>query len=111
MYRRRLQSLAGWLLAAAVDFRMRAHRGMQRRQVLGIHPGAAVRNAVQIMGVTLIEALRMASTYPAAVLGLDRSYGKVAAGFSADLVRLDNNLEVVGTWIAGDYMAADVKAD
>jgi N-acetylglucosamine-6-phosphate deacetylase len=62
---------------------------------------SAVRNAVSLVGVPLAEALRMASTYPAAVLG-DPERGRVASGMRADLVLLDDALQVRATWIGGD---------
>ena len=61
----------------------------------------AVRNAVETLGVPLAEAARMASTYPAAFLGIDGDRGRIAPGCHADLVWLDRDLRVAGTWIAG----------
>jgi N-acetylglucosamine-6-phosphate deacetylase len=61
----------------------------------------AVRNAVNLVGVPLEEALRMASTYPARVLG-DRERGRIAPGMRADLVLLDDALQVRATWIGGE---------
>jgi len=49
----------------------------------------AVRNAVAMLQIPLVEALRMASAYPAAFLGLDSSHGRIAAGYAADLALLD----------------------
>src|SRR5690242_14455574 len=40
----------------------------------------AVRNTVDMVGVAYDEAARMASTYPAAFLGLGASHGHIAAG-------------------------------
>ena len=62
----------------------------------------AVRNAVTMLGLPLEEAARMASTYPAQFLELGGSRGRVAAGCRADFVLLDDAMQVVGTWIAGD---------
>ena len=61
----------------------------------------AVRNAVQLLGLTLDEAARMASTYPADFLGLGASHGRIAAGYQADLVALDNDCRVLRSWIGG----------
>lgn len=61
----------------------------------------AVRNSVQLLGVSLAEAARMASTYPAQFLNLDDRYGHIAEGHHADLVLLDDALQVRSTWIAG----------
>lgn len=61
----------------------------------------AVRNCVDLLGLSLDEAARMASTYPAAFLGLDGVRGRIVPGLAADLVLLDHRLHVVATWIAG----------
>ncbi len=61
----------------------------------------AVRNLVQRVGVPLEQALAMASRVPAAFLGLDGELGRIAPGFRANLVRLDDSLRVQETWIDG----------
>ncbi len=61
----------------------------------------AVRNAVQLLGLPLDEAVRMASTYPADFLGLGASHGRIAAGYQADLVALNNDCRVLRSWIGG----------
>ncbi len=61
----------------------------------------AVRNTVQLLGLPLAEASRMASTYPARFIGLGERYGHIAAGYAADFVLLDEALQVRATWIAG----------
>ena len=61
----------------------------------------AVRNCVQLLGLPLDEAARMASAYPAEFLGLGARIGRIAPGFQADLVLLDDALRVRSTWIAG----------
>lgn len=66
----------------------------------------AVRNTVRLLGQPLAEAARMASTYPARFLNVDDRLGHIAKGFQADLVLLDDALQVRGTWIAGQYEAA-----
>ncbi|OHC38169.1 N-acetylglucosamine-6-phosphate deacetylase [Rhodanobacter soli] len=62
---------------------------------------SAVRNAVQLLGLPLEEAVRMASTYPAEFLGLGASRGRIAAGYRADLVVLDDEYRVQQSWIGG----------
>lgn len=61
----------------------------------------AVRNTVRRLGLPLDEACRMASTYPAEFLGLGHELGRIAPGYRADLVVLDEALQVAGTWIDG----------
>jgi N-acetylglucosamine-6-phosphate deacetylase len=62
---------------------------------------SAVRNTVQRLGLPLDEACRMASTYPAEFLGLGHELGRIAPGYRADLVVLDDGLRVTGSWIGG----------
>jgi N-acetylglucosamine-6-phosphate deacetylase len=53
------------------------------------------------VGLPLEECLRMASLYPAAVLKLDDSLGRIASGYRADLVHFNENFTVYNTWLAG----------
>ncbi|MCA0239116.1 MAG: N-acetylglucosamine-6-phosphate deacetylase [Bacteroidetes bacterium] len=46
----------------------------------------AVKNAVQHAGIPLDEALRMASTYPAHVVGVGEKLGKIAPGYEASMI-------------------------
>jgi N-acetylglucosamine-6-phosphate deacetylase len=66
----------------------------------------AVRNAVSMLGVGIPEALAMASSNPAAFLGLDDELGRIAAGYRASMVLLDERLHVVETWTDGARSAA-----
>jgi N-acetylglucosamine-6-phosphate deacetylase len=64
---------------------------------------SAVRNCVRLLDVPLPEALRMASTAPAQVVGLGDRLGRLLPGFRADMVAIDPvTARVVGTWVAGD---------
>ena len=67
----------------------------------GLTMDRAVRNARDMLDVTLPQAVRMASANPAAVLGLTEHKGAVREGCDADLVLLDDDLHVVKTWIGG----------
>jgi N-acetylglucosamine-6-phosphate deacetylase len=62
---------------------------------------SAVRNAVRHLGVRREDALRMASLSPAGFLKLDRELGRIAPGYRANLVLLDEGLKAVATWIDG----------
>jgi N-acetylglucosamine-6-phosphate deacetylase len=64
----------------------------------------AVRNAVRHVGVPLDEALRMASLYPAQLLGLDGALGRIAPGCRASLVVLDDALAVRGVVFEGEVL-------
>jgi N-acetylglucosamine-6-phosphate deacetylase len=43
----------------------------------------------------------MASAYPAAFLGVSHELGRIAPGYRANLVALDDTLHVRRTWIEG----------
>ncbi|RYG14216.1 MAG: N-acetylglucosamine-6-phosphate deacetylase [Caulobacteraceae bacterium] len=62
---------------------------------------SAVRNAVQLTGLDLADAAAMASTNPAAFLGLDKELGRIAPGYRANLTLLDGGLTATRTWIDG----------
>jgi len=59
----------------------------------------SIRNAVRLLNVELIDAIRMASEYPAAFLGYGHELGKIAPGYRADFVVADDALAVHETWI------------
>jgi len=59
----------------------------------------SVRNCVEMLGLPLERAVRMASTYPAEFLGLEGEMGRIAPGLRANLVALDAKLRVRETWI------------
>jgi len=61
----------------------------------------AVRNVVQLGLAPLADAVRMASTNPASALGLGQRLGRIAPGFAADLVALDERLQPATTFVGG----------
>ncbi|WHO37303.1 N-acetylglucosamine-6-phosphate deacetylase [Sphingobium sp. AP49] len=63
----------------------------------------AVQNSVAMLGVTLEQAIAMASSAPARFLGLAATTGRIAPGLRADLLQLDGNGTVVRSWIGGAY--------
>jgi N-acetylglucosamine-6-phosphate deacetylase len=62
---------------------------------------SAVRNCVSALGLKLEQALAMASRVPATFLRLERELGRIAPGYRASLVLLDDRLAVTETWIDG----------
>jgi N-acetylglucosamine-6-phosphate deacetylase len=54
----------------------------------------AVKRLVDHCKIELGEALRMCSLYPAKVFGIENEAGKIQKGYSANLVVLNNDLEV-----------------
>ncbi len=78
------------------------HLTEDKYEAAGILSGSALtmakslRNLVNHVGIELDEALRMASLYPAQVMKKEDSMGRVAKGYDANLVMLDEGLEVNG---------------
>jgi N-acetylglucosamine-6-phosphate deacetylase len=62
---------------------------------------SAVRNAVKLLDLDVADAVAMASANPAAFLALDHELGRIAPGYRANLVLLNDNIEAVETWIDG----------
>jgi N-acetylglucosamine-6-phosphate deacetylase len=54
-----------------------------------------VKNLVDKTDIQLSEALRMASLYPARLLGLSNSFGMIKKGYKANMVFLDEALNVI----------------
>ena len=66
-----------------------------------IDMATCVRNAISMLGLSLPEAVRMASQGPAEFLGLAHDTGRIAPGLRADLILADDAFNVLETWIAG----------
>lgn len=62
---------------------------------------SAVRNSIAMLGLSLEQSACMASTNPAEFLGLGHQLGKIAVGYQADLVLLDETIHVINSWIKG----------
>ena len=67
----------------------------------GLTLDQALRNAVKFLGINLVEASKMLSYNPALVLHAENKKGLLAAGYDADFVVLNDELEVQSTWING----------
>ena len=61
----------------------------------------AVNNTVRFAGVDFFEAVRMASLYPAAAVGLDDRLGRIRPGCRASFVAVDTERRVTRVWIDG----------
>ncbi len=62
----------------------------------------AVRNAVDMAGLSVAQAVDMATVQPAEFLGIAAERGTIAAGRTADFVQLDRAMAPQATWIAGE---------
>ena len=66
-------------------------------------PGA-IRVLVDEVGLTLGQALRMATAAPAAAIGEGGWLGRLTPGAPADLVHLDDDLGLAAVWRAGSEL-------
>ncbi|TLU99165.1 N-acetylglucosamine-6-phosphate deacetylase [Dyadobacter luticola] len=55
--------------------------------------GDAVRNAVQVVGIPLQEAIEMATIRPVTALNLDKQIGRIEIGYPATFTTFDDNLK------------------
>lgn len=62
---------------------------------------SAVRNMIKVAGISLEEAIGMVTINPAVCLGIEDSKGSLEPGRDADIVILDEKLEVNATIIKG----------
>lgn len=62
---------------------------------------AAIKNAVEMAGIELDEAIRMASAYPAAMMGIAETHGTIGVGHNASMILIDENYKLRRSWIDG----------
>lgn len=63
----------------------------------------AFKRTVEQVGLSLVDTARMASLTPARVLGLDGEIGSISVGKRADLVVIDDALEITGVMRRGAW--------
>lgn len=85
--------------------RLNAATGQLAGSVLDM--AGAVKNTVETLDVNLNEAIRMASLYPAEYLGIAKTFGRIAPGYRADFILLNDDLTVSETWISGQSVYKD----
>jgi N-acetylgalactosamine-6-phosphate deacetylase len=62
---------------------------------------AAVRNMVELSGVSAEDAIHMASLHPALLLGIDNQLGSLRPGKRANVIALNAGLHLQQIWIQG----------
>ncbi|AFL54533.1 N-acetylglucosamine-6-phosphate deacetylase [Sinorhizobium fredii] len=67
---------------------------------------SSVRFAHEKLGLPIEEAIRMASAYPADVMGIASHKGRLLPGTDADFVLLTAELGMKSTWIGGEVVFA-----
>jgi N-acetylglucosamine-6-phosphate deacetylase len=65
----------------------------------------ALRNAVELVGMSLPEAVAALTSVPARALGLGDRLGRIAPGYAADLVALSPSFGVQRVWGGGQPLA------
>ena len=98
-------TLAGQTITRTADGALRTENGTLAGANLDM--ATAVRNTVTTLGLPLEAALHMASRAPAEFLGLGGELGRIAPGYRASLVQLDDRLAVTDTWIDGSYTSRE----
>ena len=69
-----------------------------------------VRNLLNWNLATVEECFEMGSRNPARLLGLEHSFGAIAAGYQADIVLWHRpTMQVLATWVAGQLLWCDPK--
>ena len=62
---------------------------------------SAVNNACRFADIDWLEAVRMASAYPARALGLENEVGYIKPGYKANMIALDKQRNITHTWVDG----------
>ncbi|MFC1537878.1 N-acetylglucosamine-6-phosphate deacetylase [Candidatus Latescibacterota bacterium] len=64
----------------------------------------AVGNMMNMLGISIVDAVTMASTTPSTVLGLENRKGRIEVGFDADIVVLGRTYETEMTLLQGEII-------
>ena len=89
------QGMLGVNLVTAKDGRATLEDGTIAGSVTNLHD--ELKNLVS-WGIPLEEAVRAMTLTPAKEIGMDEEIGSIAVGKRADLVVLDENLEIVAVY-------------
>jgi len=71
----------------------------------------AIGNMVNMVGLSIADAVTMASTTPAAVLGLENQKGRIEVGYDADIAVLDRTFNTVLTVVKGKIVYNKLKSE
>ncbi|XP_043529457.1 N-acetylglucosamine-6-phosphate deacetylase [Frieseomelitta varia] len=70
-----------------------------------------VRHFKEVTGCSIVEALEAATLHPATTLGIEKTKGVLNYGADADIVMLNNDLELLSTWISGECVHCNYKCN
>ena len=60
-----------------------------------------IRTMVNLAGIPLTDAVKMATATPARIIGMQHLYGSLTTGHKADIVIFDDNIKIKRTIIGG----------
>ncbi len=63
-----------------------------------------VRNMYKEVGVPLYDAVKMASSTPARVIGIDNQKGYIKEGYDADILLFDDNINIKNVMVMGKFI-------
>ncbi len=69
----------------------------------------AVENCIKQVGISLEEALRMGSLYPATLIGRSGVYGKIKPGYKADFITFTDDFQIQNTFLNGNIFGKTIK--
>lgn len=69
----------------------------------------AVLNASQFADIDWLEAVRMATLYPAQALGLNQDLGRIKPGYRASFIAVNDERHVTEVWIDGVLHSGDLS--
>ena len=61
----------------------------------------AVKNAMDFLGVDIVEAVKLASLNPANSINMGQTIGSIAVGKKADIVIFDENVDIKHAFVDG----------
>ncbi len=67
----------------------------------GLTMNQAVSNARKLLGLSLFEAVTMASSHPAHVLNIENTKGALKVGYDADVLVIDEEVNIKQAWVNG----------
>ena len=67
----------------------------------------SIEQCVKFVGISLEEAIRMATIYPAKAISVDNKLGSIEVGKIANLAIFNNDYKVTGTVVNGNYKATE----
>ena len=100
-------TLGSFELNGRIIFRKNGRLTLENGTLAGadLDLASAVRFMVNNVGIPYIDALKMATIFPATFIGMEKELGVLKPSARADFLWLDNDLNVQNVWRAGEFLA------